>query len=440
MGKRYVGERILQNCGEYAEIIELLPNNRCVIRFDSGVTKVCKRFSFSGGRTSYRVKTSMFIGKRVLQKCGEYAEVIELLQNDRYVVRFDSGVEKECNKFRFEHGCVSSKENKVSTTRYVGERILQNCGEYAEIIELLPNGRCRIRFDNGVEKECDRTKFSGKSVSNESNILKRYIGERILQNCGEYAEIVELLPNSKCRVRFDSGVEKVSSRIQFASKGVSNKTVTRKQNISNRYVGERILQKSGEYAELIELLPNRKCRVKFDSGEEIVCCREQFVKKGLTSNCTRRYVGERVLQSCGEWAELIELLPDLKCRVRFDNGIEKVCIRSVFTGGSVAMRARNIRHVGERQLQNCGAVAEIIELLDNGKCKVMFEDGEVQVCERPYFTHGSIVPPILGSHRGRYRYTKTDERVLSMYFDKVRGRYIGLLRRKDKTHYMRVLD
>ena len=70
----------------------------------------------------------------------------------------------------------------------------------------------------------------------------------------------------------------------------------------------------------------------------------------------------------------------------------------------------------------------------------MFEDGEVQVCERPYFTHGSIVPPILGSHRGRYRYTKTDERVLSMYFDKVRGRYIGLLRRKDKTHYMRVLD
>lgn len=97
-------------------------------------------------------------------------------------------------------------------------------------------------------------------------------------------------------------------------------------------VGDRIKQKCGEFAELIELLPNRKCRVKFDSGKEIVCCRGQFVKKGLTSNCTRRYVGERVLQSCGEWAELIELLPDLKCRVRFDNGIEKVCTRGAFIG------------------------------------------------------------------------------------------------------------
>lgn len=379
MGKRYVGERILQNCGEYAEIIELLPNNRCVVRFDSGVTKVCQRCSFSDGRTSHRVKTNMFVGKRVLQNCGEYAEVIEILSNNRCVIRFDSGIEKECNKFRFENGCVAPKEKQVQITRYVGERILQNCGEYAEIIELLPNGRCRIRFDNGTEKECARNKFSRKSVSNESNIPRRYIGEGILQ-------------------------------------------------------------KNGEYAEIIELLPNKKCKVKFDSGKEIVCWREQFSKKELASNCTRRYVGERVLQSCGEWAELLELLPDFKCRVRFDNWIEKVCTRSSFAGGSVSMRTQSIRYVGERQRQNCGAVAEIIELLDNGKCKVMLEDGEVQVCKRSSFTHGSIVPPILGSHRGLYKYTKTGEMVLSMYFDKEIGRYIGLLRRKDKTHYMRVLD
>lgn len=433
MGKRYVGERILQKCGEYAEIIELLPNNRCVVRFDSGVTKVCQRCSFSDGRTSHRVKTNMFVGKRVLQNCREYAEVIEILSNNRCVIRFDSGIEKECNKFRFENGCVAPKGKQVPITRYVGERVLQNCGEYAEIIELLPNDRCRIRFDSGVEKECARTQFSRKSVSNESNIPRRYIGERILQKNGEYAEIIELLPNKKCKVKFDSGKEIVCWREQFSKKELAS-------NCTRRYVGERILQSCGEWAELLELLPNRKCMVKFDSGEEIVCYRGQFVKKELTSNCTRRYVGERVLQSCGEWAELIELLPDLKCRVRFDNGIEKVCTRGAFTGGSVTMRVRNIRYVGERQLQNCGVVAEIIELLDNGKCKVMLEDGEVQVCERYSFTHCRVVPSILGSYRGLYRYTKTGERVLSMYFDKERGRYIGLLRRKDKTHYMRVLD
>lgn len=379
MIKICVGDRIKQKCGEFAELVVLLPDYKCKVRFDNGVEKICSKQKFIDGVVSNIIRNSRYVGERVLQKCGEYAELVELLDNDRCKVRFDSGVEKNCTRNAFRNGLVSTGgvRTKWGNLIYIGSRVFQKCGEYAEIIELLPNYRCIVRFDNGIEKECSIRLFALGEVANK-NRTTLSIGDRVLQSCGEEAEIVDLLHNNKCVVRFDNGVTKTVQKSHFVNG---------------------------------------------------------------TAPCisrTKRYVGERVLQKCGWYAEIIELLPESTCRVRFDNGVERVCERWLFAQGEIS--ENNKRYVGERILQACGAVAEIIELLDNDKCKVMFEDGEVQVCERPYFTHGSIVPPILGSHRGRYRYTKTDERVLSMYFDKVRGRYIGLLRRKDKTHYMRVLD
>lgn len=37
-------------------------------------------------------------------------------------------------------------------------------------------------------------------------------------------------------------------------------------------------------------------------------------------------VGDRIKQKCGEFAELVVLLPDYKCKVRFDNGVEKYAV------------------------------------------------------------------------------------------------------------------
>lgn len=46
-------------------------------------------------------------------------------------------------------------------------------------------------------------------------------------------------------------------------------------------------------------------------------------------------VGDRIKQKCGEFAELVVLLPDYKCKVRFDNGVEKICSKQRFIEGVV---------------------------------------------------------------------------------------------------------
>ena len=277
----------------------------------------------------------------------------------------------------------------MSGKRYVGERVLQSCGEYAEIIELLPNRKCRVRFDSGIERECGRTEFLRKIVALKPT-SKRYVGERVLQKCGEYAEIIELLPNKRCLIRFDSGFEKICSR-----KGFCKGEITRRsRKIIN--VGDKFLQICGEYAEVVELLPNSKCRVIFDSGLERECKRGQ-VCSGILSNkgVSYRHVGERVLQKCGEWAEIIKLLDGGACRVKFDNGVEVICSRSGFKAGTVSYKKFSKRIIGEKVAQNCGAIAELVAFEKNNECTVKFKDGYTCVVERGRFTKGTVTHPLL---------------------------------------------
>lgn len=263
---------------------------------------------------------------------------------------------------------------------------------------------------------------------------KRYVGERVLQSCGAYAVIIELLQNYMCRIRFESGVERVCSRQRFASGEVS---LNSKRALS---VGDRFLQNCGEYAEIIELLPNDRCRARFDSGVERVCKRGQ-VRSGRLSNkgISYRHVGERVFQRCGEWAELVKLLDDGKCRIKFDNGAEVRCNRNLFNLGIVAYNSRTKRSIGEKVTQNCGAVAELVSIGKDNECVVKFNDGYTCVSSKGRFANGSIMHPLIRYGGGTYIYKNTSESILSMYFDERVKHYVMVLRRTDGNRYVRVL-
>lgn len=263
---------------------------------------------------------------------------------------------------------------------------------------------------------------------------RRYVGERVLQKCGEYAELIELLQDYMCKVKFDSGVEKVCSRQKFGSGDVAS---SNKRIFS---VGDRFLQKCGEYAEIVELLSNARCKVRFDSGFERECQRGH-VSNGNVSNkgISYRRVGERILQKCGEYAEIIELLEEGKCRIKFDNGAEVRCNRNLFNLGLVAYNSRAKRSIGEKVTQNCGAVAELVEFKENGECLVKFIDGYTCISNKGRFAKGSVMHPLIRYGGGTYIYKNTSESILSMYFDERIKHYVMVLRRTDGTRYVRVL-
>lgn len=259
---------------------------------------------------------------------------------------------------------------------------------------------------------------------------KRYVGERILQNCGEYAEIIKLLPKGRCKVRFDSGMEKVCLRSSF-SKGTI-RTVF-------RYVGERILQSCGEYAEIIELLSDNRCKIKFESEVVKECDRTEFFR-GKVSNIIRdKYcIGDMVKQDCGEYAKIIELLSDGRCIIEFEDGTRRKVRKHIFRRGE-AQKPRKVYDNRSRK-QNCGAIAFLVKRISYEKCIVRFEDGLEIECNAQLYLGGNISPPFLVLINRHKYYKKSNELLLSMYFDRILGHYVGVLRRSDGTRYVRVLD
>ena len=207
-----------------------------------------------------------YVGQRAYQTCGEWAEIVELLENSRCRVRFDSGFEKVCVRYMFAIGNVRNKETK-NVRNKVGDRVLQSCGEYAEIVELLPNNRCIVKFDGGLVKDVLRSRFREGKISNSVN-LPIEVGTKRMQKCGLEAEVVEILDDDKLMVRID-GHEKVISLIVFKQRNISP--------LKHNQEGDMVYQTKGGMAKIVKLFKNgRRCIIEFENGKQKECFTYEF--------------------------------------------------------------------------------------------------------------------------------------------------------------------
>lgn len=114
----------------------------------------------------------------------------------------------------------------------VGITKVQNNGGIGEIISDLGYGKILVRFDNGIEKECSYSDFNRGLVSNKT-VRKCYIGMLVYQRCNEYVELLELLPKGICRVRFEDGSTRIVRRSHFLDGDISSKTEQINSNTFN---------------------------------------------------------------------------------------------------------------------------------------------------------------------------------------------------------------
>lgn len=153
----------------------------------------------------------------------------------------------------------------------------------------------------------------------------------------------------------------------------------------------------------------------------------------------KRYVGERIMQNCGEVAEILELLPNAKCKIRFDSGIEKECFNNLFKAGKISNKVAPHKHIkekvyerheskkyiGEIVKQNCGVVAEIIEELPYHRCTVKLDDDTCIKCFISDFYGKRLIPPFMKVSGCYYVDRVTGERVLDLYYDEKTKGYVG---------------
>lgn len=298
MSKRCIGERIYQKCGEYLEIKEILPAGRYMVVFESGIVKPCSEYAISNGLVTNSIRKKRHVGERVLQNCGDYAEIMEFLHGDKCIVRFDNGVMKVCRFDSIRKGQISSSFGSERCSNYIGLRRMQNCGEEAEIIELLPKNKCRVRFDDGFEKVITRHAFKKGMVGGSGKTKRIYlsVGQRVLQNCGEYAEIIELSKN-RCVVKFDDGSVVKTYRKSFIDgkvekyEGVADSSEPR----NSMCIGSKYTQNCGAVAEIVETLPDDYIIVKFEDSSLVKSRRKTMLRKGIKpsfisrAGCQYRY-------------------------------------------------------------------------------------------------------------------------------------------------------
>lgn len=147
------------------------------------------------------------VGLKVQQNNGDIGEVVEILDNYRILVRFQS-TEKECSMYDFKHGLVSNVEKNRC---YVGMRVKQKCGLIAELCEMTPNKRCIVTFENGFTKEVGRNSFrSGKLVPRDTQMNRTFhnIGTEYKNDLGQIYKIIEREhtgTKSIVKVQFEDG-------------------------------------------------------------------------------------------------------------------------------------------------------------------------------------------------------------------------------------------
>ena len=393
-----VGDRKLQKCGLEATVLKVISDSRCEVSLSNGVIKEVSIEYFKRGNVSSkeynRVKKAEIGFSQKQFRSGMNAKIISLSEDGILCsVKFDNGViRKDVSVSSFFNGVLGERDPNVHIDYQVGDRVLQKCGEYAEIIEKKEDNKIVVKLDCGCTKEVTERYFRMGNVKPDFNNHVK-VGDTVLQSCGHYCTVISM-NGGKVDVMFDNGIKRFGVNKYTFAKGVL--PINIKDVIK---VGEKIKQSCGEDAEVLELLPDWKCLVRFDSGYEDVVSRKTF-RRGLLNykkeDLQDKYLGMRVIAKNGIELRLIKYISYNNIIVESSDGKTSNTKLPIFLSGSCNLTNKPIKIkdsdiLGMKVKQKCGLVAECIELKDGGNYIIVkYENGYCKSVHRKSFLNGSL--------------------------------------------------
>lgn len=438
-----VGDKKLQKCGFVAEVLDILQDNRCIVRFETGIAKEISCNTFSSGKVSAK-DNKVRIGDKVRQKNGHVFEVTAIRSDKRIDVVCDNGIIKEdVSKASFRAGTLGVSTPYKLT---IGTRVLQNCGSYAEVIELLDGSRCTVRFDSGIiRKNVLRKSFKKgeirENATHTSHIGRReghvnYVGMRTTAGNGIGLEIIEYHSFQDIVVKSDDGKVSKTNVVAF-KRGYNNLTNNSRSSRAN-CLGMTRVGLSGTKYTCIEYHGYRDIVLKSENGDIITTYARKFLADKFKDDFNNKnIVGRRILQKCGEYAEIISKNEDGTIDIKFDTGELRYHVsKSAFSNGFIAKKGKlePVENGANRLGMKYTFIGNVYKGKNSFKC-VKFEDGEVATSYRKLFMYPKLL--CIGS----YFYLKSDKsfRVLSVYFDKIKCKYVALVKNKSGERRMVIL-
>ena len=236
------------------------------------------------------------------------------------------------------------------------------------------------------------------------------IGERKQMNCGLWCECIRYNTHKDCDFKFDNGVI-VTNRYwkQFSDgtlitpelkkKMFEKNTSAKQKNAANKYLNKIYETDYGMTYKVIEYTDYSNILVEFNNGCKRKITQKLVGNKSLlcpnvhiyydTEKKTRKIVeiGEKVMQKCGHVAELVKFETGKKCWVKFANGRTKTIEYKYFLNGEVPYMEKRTIQTGDKFTLDNGQIIEIIN--KNGRiCEVRFPNGNTRKIMSRYLKNG----------------------------------------------------
>lgn len=361
------------------------------------------------------------IGSKQLMKNGEVAEVIEYFNYHNITVKFEDGtVRKHVQMVAFKQGFVNKyNENDGLSSKHVDEENLMEDGSIGKIIRYYNESCITVAFSNGniienlIYKTFLKGKLSSERKTRERHPISEWVGKRILQHCGQYAEIIAASNSKDITVRFEDGTIREHATLSaFKSQAIKNPNIPDNINImlraKKKYIGMVVLQSCALDATCIDYINSNNITVRFEDG----VVRKNVAAKGFVAGSIAHPNSQlfqvkqgnfrKVKQKCGLMAEVTGVFnwDARRVNIRFEDGAVKEDVNlDKFYHGKVGHPKLNKpqqskdKCIGKDVMQKCGQSAKIIEYKGTNNIVIRFEDGTVRKhIELRKFLEGKIVP------------------------------------------------
>lgn len=235
------------------------------------------------------------VGKKMMQKCGMEATIVDCCEENKFVdIRFSDGTElKHQNYYKFVKGRIFNP-NIVPT---IGEEKEMRDGRVLRIVDFINNNNITLMDSSGQIKDKFKYKhfvngtvcFNGTIATNISNKQNR-VGEKIIQNCGDVAEIISYINSNNIALKFSDGtIVENKAYGAFVNGEVAN------PNHKPR-IGEINMANNGMMMKIIKYENVNKITVMFEDGEIVEGKQYSHFINGCIVHPTKKGTSDTSLQ------------------------------------------------------------------------------------------------------------------------------------------------
>lgn len=213
------------------------------------------------------------------------------------------------------------------------------------------------------------------------NNVNEYLGQSKIMNNGLLATIIEYVNKSNITVSFPNGEKKKTNVYNFnvgqvACPGYHHTLLTKYRT----RIGERVMQREGIYATLVEYKHNKNITVKFDTGE-IRTGQEyhsfrigRLLRKPRIKKPEKHFnVGDKV-QTRNGTITILKRLDNNHFEIQLPNNSIREISRSVLRSSPDTIRTKREIKIGNQFTSSSGLVVSVVSLTNTKHIQVQFSD------------------------------------------------------------------